>query len=101
MSAEAELVYALFTMPNVFSPDGGLTRENLHNNNIFRSEDVSVVTIEITIFDRAGRKMHDVFGRYARLGRLGRTCYEFRQEGSRRGLLLGGFHADLFQETPR
>jgi hypothetical protein len=61
-NAEAELVYALFDMPNVFSPDGGLTRENLHNNNVFRSEDVSVVTIEITIFDRAGRKMHNYSG---------------------------------------
>jgi hypothetical protein len=62
VSAEAELVYALFYMPNVFSPDGGLSRENLHNNNVFRSEDVSVVTIEITIFDRAGRKMHEYAG---------------------------------------
>jgi hypothetical protein len=62
VNAEAELVYALFKLPNVFSPDGGLTRENLHNNNIFRSEDISVVTIEITIFDRAGRKMHTYSG---------------------------------------
>ena len=62
VNAEAELVYADFKLPNVFSPDGGLTRENLHNNNIFRSEDMSVVTIEITIFDRAGRKMHTYSG---------------------------------------
>jgi hypothetical protein len=62
VTADVELVYALFELPNVFSPDGGLTRENLHNNNIFRSEDVSVVTIEITIFDRAGRKMHNYSG---------------------------------------
>ena len=31
-------------------------------NDIFRSGDVSVVTIEITIFDRAGRKMHEYSG---------------------------------------
>jgi len=62
VTAEAELVYALFQLPNVFSPDGGLTRDNLHNNNVFRSEDVSVVTIDITIFDRAGRKMHTYSG---------------------------------------
>lgn len=59
---EPELKYAIFNLPNVFSPDGGLTTENLHNNNVFRSEDISVVTIEITIFDRAGRKMHTYSG---------------------------------------
>ena len=59
---EPELKYGVFKLPNVFSPDGGLSTENLHNNNVFRSEDVSVVTIEITIFDRAGRKMHTYSG---------------------------------------
>jgi hypothetical protein len=59
---EPELKYGVFKLPNVFSPDGGLSTENLNNNNIFRSEDVSVVTIEITIFDRAGRKMHTYSG---------------------------------------
>ena len=41
---------------------GKLSVKILHSNNIFRSEDISVVTIDITIFDRAGRKMHTYAG---------------------------------------
>ncbi len=64
VTAEAELVYGNFILPNVFSPDRELTIENYQEseNDIFRSEDVSVVTIEITIFDRAGKRMHEYSG---------------------------------------
>jgi len=60
-SVEAELVYGELSLPNVFSPnnDGDNDALNFYeDNNVFRSEDVSVVTIDITIFDRAGTKMH-------------------------------------------
>jgi hypothetical protein len=59
-----ELKYGVFLLPNVFSPDQEYTLENYESsqNDIFRSEDLSVVTIEITIFDRAGRKMHNYAG---------------------------------------
>lgn len=64
VNADVELNYGKFLMPNVFSPDHEYTIENYKDaqNDIFRSEDVSVVTIEITIFDRAGRKMHEYTG---------------------------------------
>jgi hypothetical protein len=64
VNADVELNYGKFLMPNVFSPDHEYTLENYETseNDIFRSEDVSVVTIEITIFDRAGRKMHEYAG---------------------------------------
>jgi len=56
------LDWGAFELPNVFSPDHEYTLENSGGNDIFRSGDVSVVTIEITIFDRAGRKMHTYSG---------------------------------------
>jgi gliding motility-associated-like protein len=65
MSMDAKLVYAGFSLPNVFSPnnDGDNDLLTLYdNNNVFRSGDVSVVTIDITIFDRAGHKMHTYAG---------------------------------------
>ncbi len=94
------LKYGVFNLPNVFTPDQEYTIENFDKggNDIFRSEDISVVTIEITIFDRAGRKMHDVCRRYKGLERLGRKCNGFKPEGSGRRLFLGGILADLFQE---
>jgi gliding motility-associated-like protein len=67
-NTEAELVYASadnFALPNVFSPnnDGDNDLLSLYeNNNIFRSEDVSVSYIDITIFDRTGRKVHTYSG---------------------------------------
>jgi len=65
VSAEAELVYARFLLPNVFSPNNDGDNDLLElydNNNIFRSEDVSVVSIDIAIFNRAGRKVHAFAG---------------------------------------
>lgn len=64
VSADVALDYGLFELPNVFSPDYELTFDNYENseNDVFRSNDVSVVTIELTIFDRAGRKMHEYSG---------------------------------------
>jgi gliding motility-associated-like protein len=61
---EAELVYGKLAFPNVFTPnnDGDNDQLTLHGNDLFRSEDVSVVTIEIMIFDRAGRKVHSYSG---------------------------------------
>lgn len=53
-----------FSFPNVFSPnaDGENDTFTLHENNVFRSADVSVVAIEISIFDRSGRKVHQYSG---------------------------------------
>jgi gliding motility-associated-like protein len=65
VTAEAELAYAGFKLPNVFSPNDDGENDKLiffDNNNVFRSEDVSIVTIDITIFDRAGRKVHRFAG---------------------------------------
>lgn len=64
ITAEAELVYGKLALPNVFSPnsDGDNDQLVFDDNNIFRSEDVSVVSIEIAIFDRAGQKMHAYAG---------------------------------------
>jgi hypothetical protein len=63
-SAEVVLKYGVFELPNVFSPDHDYTIENYEDgeNDIFRSFDISVVTIDITIFDRAGTKMHTYAG---------------------------------------
>jgi gliding motility-associated-like protein len=60
-SVSADLVYAAFSLPNVFTPndDGDHDMLTLYdNNNVFRSADVSVMYIDITIFDRAGIKVH-------------------------------------------
>lgn len=65
VSATAELVYAAFEMPNVFSPNDDGENDILtlyEDNNLFRSQDVSVVTIDITIFDRSGTRMHTYHG---------------------------------------
>jgi gliding motility-associated-like protein len=65
VSAEAELYYSKFALPNVFTPndDGNNDVISLEkSNDVFRSEDVSVVSIEIAIFDRAGLKVHDYSG---------------------------------------
>jgi gliding motility-associated-like protein len=65
MSVDAKLVYAGFSLPNVFSPNSDGENDLLtfyDNNNVFRSGDVSVISIDITIFDRAGRKMHTYAG---------------------------------------
>jgi gliding motility-associated-like protein len=60
VTAEAELVYGKLALPNVFSPnsDGNNDQLIFDDNNLFRSEDLSVVSIDIAIFDRAGQKMH-------------------------------------------
>jgi gliding motility-associated-like protein len=62
-----ELEDTLFMLPNVFTPNADghndvivLYEEN--SNNVFRSYDISVTTIEITIFNRAGRKVHEYTG---------------------------------------
>lgn len=64
-SAKAELVYSQFTLPNVFTPNSDGENDVLsmkNSNDVFRSEDVSVVSIEIAIFDRAGIKVHEYAG---------------------------------------
>jgi gliding motility-associated-like protein len=65
VSAEAELEYSQFVLPNVFTPNGDGDNDMIaleKSNNIFRSEDISVVSIEIAIYDRAGIKVHDYSG---------------------------------------
>ncbi len=62
-SIEVELTFASqdnFNIPNVFTPNQG---ENVFKaGDIFRSTDVSVVLIEITIFTRTGLKVHQYKG---------------------------------------
>ncbi len=62
-----ELEDTLFLLPNVFTPNADghndvlvLYEEN--SNNVFRSQDISVTSIEITIFNRIGRKVHEYAG---------------------------------------
>lgn len=71
VSVEASLRYAAFVMPNVFSPNGDgnfdeLKPENFdelkQSNDVFRSGDVSIISVDITIFDRAGQKVHNYAG---------------------------------------
>lgn len=60
-----ELLSAAFSLPNVFTPNGDLRNDFLklyEENNVFRSSDVSVFTIDITIFDRMGKKVHQYSG---------------------------------------
>jgi gliding motility-associated-like protein len=62
---EAGLEFAGFSLPNVFSPNDDGDNDHLvfyDNNNAFRSEDISVMTIDIAIFDRAGLKVHEYAG---------------------------------------
>jgi len=64
-SVTAELAYASFSLPNVFTPndDGDNDVLSLYdNNNVFRSVDASVTFISITIFNRAGLKVHSYEG---------------------------------------
>lgn len=57
-------------LPNVFTPNGDFRNDIalLYNpeaespNNVFRSTDVSVYFIDITIFDRIGKKVHHYSG---------------------------------------
>jgi gliding motility-associated-like protein len=59
VSVMADLEYAKadnFVMPNVFTPN------NDEFNKWFRSEDVSVLFIDIAIFNRAGMKVHSYSG---------------------------------------
>jgi hypothetical protein len=75
VSVEADLKYAdaeHFIMPNVFTPNNDGENDRLElsdnlsdlysNNNFFRSLDLSVVTIDISIFSRSGRKVHEFSG---------------------------------------
>jgi gliding motility-associated-like protein len=60
-----ELLSAEFSLPNVFTPNGDLRNDFLklyEENNVFRSNDVSIFTIDITIFDRIGKKVHQYSG---------------------------------------
>jgi len=64
-SVMVDLAYAVFALPNVFTPneDGSNDRLRLYdNNNLFRSEDVSVLSIDISIYDRSGSKVHSYAG---------------------------------------
>jgi hypothetical protein len=52
-----------FNMPNVFTPSS--SRNNvftLNENNVFRTSEVSVIFVEITIFSRTGLKVHKYEG---------------------------------------
>ncbi|MBN1413560.1 MAG: gliding motility-associated C-terminal domain-containing protein [Bacteroidales bacterium] len=60
-----ELAVANFELPNVFSPNGDGNNDvaKLYiDNNVFRSNDVSVFIIELTIFNRIGKKVHEYAG---------------------------------------
>jgi|GEM_PF-3490237 len=60
---EAILDYGSFALPHAFSPDNSGQNDFIGgSNDMFRSEDVSVVTIDIVIFNRAGIKMHAYSG---------------------------------------
>ncbi len=64
-SFTAELVYSGLSLPNVFTPNDDGDNDLLilyDDNNMFRSEDVSILAIHITIFDRSGHKMHEYSG---------------------------------------
>lgn len=53
-----------FNMPNVFTPgDGDIIEFNENTiNDLFRTTDVSVIFIDIAIFSRTGRKVHEYEG---------------------------------------
>jgi gliding motility-associated-like protein len=60
-STEATLVYGKLALPNVFTPNNDGENDQLtlyQDNNVFRSEDISVISIDISIFDRAGQRVH-------------------------------------------
>jgi|WetSurMetagenome_2_1015567.scaffolds.fasta_scaffold38464_2 hypothetical protein len=63
VSIEVELDYASadnFNIPNVFTPNHG--SNVFKSGDIFRTSDVSVVFVEITIFTRTGLKVHHYSG---------------------------------------
>ena len=78
VSVAAELKYAIgsgplsnFSLPNVFTPNADnrndrlIIKENPEGhggNDIFRSEDVSVLVIDISIFDRVGHRVYSYAG---------------------------------------
>jgi hypothetical protein len=78
VSVTAELKSAIgsgpfknFSLPNVFTPNADNRNDRLvvdenvdgsGGNDVFRSEDVSVLVIDISIFDRAGHKVHSYAG---------------------------------------
>ncbi len=58
-----------FTLPNVITPNADNRNDRLvidedvsGGNDVFRSEDVSVLVIDISIFDRVGHKVHSYAG---------------------------------------
>ncbi len=57
-----------FSMPNVFTPTGdihyffGFDKNKADKTDIFRSSDISVTYIEITVFTRSGKKVHEYAG---------------------------------------
>ena len=63
-----ELEPAEFKLPNVFTPnndghnDIAKLWDDNNPHNAFRSNDISVFSIEITIFDRIGKKVHEYSG---------------------------------------
>lgn len=64
-SFTAELAYSGLSLPNVFTPNDDGDNDLLvlyDDNNVFRSEDVSILAIDIAIFDRSGHKMHEYSG---------------------------------------
>jgi gliding motility-associated-like protein len=69
-TVDVDLVFATggedgnFRFPNVFTPNADSRNDDFipNRNDIFRSEDMSVLTIDITIFDRSGRKVHSYAG---------------------------------------
>jgi hypothetical protein len=70
LGQDSELLYAdedNFQMPNIFTPKNNgknfiIPDEELSSNDIFRSEDISVLTIDITIFTRTGLVVHNYHG---------------------------------------
>jgi hypothetical protein len=65
-----ELNDTTFILPNVFTPNGDFHNDiatlfdpnAISKNNVFRSADISVFYIDITIFDRIGKKVHQYSG---------------------------------------
>ncbi|MFO7369578.1 MAG: gliding motility-associated C-terminal domain-containing protein, partial [Bacteroidales bacterium] len=68
-SAFGEGPFKNFTLPNVITPNADNRNDRLviyergeGGNDIFRSEDVSVLVIDISIFDRVGHKVYSYAG---------------------------------------
>lgn len=66
MSLMVSIDYATeenFNMPNVFTPSGSRnTVFTLNENDVFRTSEVSVIGVDITIFSRTGLKVHQYKG---------------------------------------